>query len=119
MSNKASPTMAPEYVLYRTARETEDTVFTDPLQGLVCNDFDSLHVQVIPSALAVPKVEVMFWSAEASKFISANPKIEATATGAGVPFEFTVTPKGRRIFIAVTDGIASGDTVKISVAGYR
>jgi len=59
-------------------------------------------VQVIPSAAQTPTAEVLFWSEEAGKYISAQTALSFPGPGAGTPFTFTVDCNNQFIFVKIT-----------------
>jgi hypothetical protein len=113
-----SLTRAPEYKAHRTAVAAVDSSnpTTDSV-GIQCREFQRLHVQVIPSTLCNPSVEVIFWSEAKSAFISAHTALAFAGKGAGVAYEFTVDVEGRLPFVKFTT-LAAG-TCNVHVAGWR
>jgi hypothetical protein len=117
---QTSPQRAPKYALYREVSAAADSLpETQVTLGMNMGELQRALIQVIPSASANPAVAVLWWSAEAGKFIQENVALTKSGAGAGVAYEFTVEANGRIMFVAVTGGITTGDTVKICVAGFN
>ncbi len=115
---KSSPSPAPAYAHHRRVKTTADSATqTSIKQGMNCQGYRRVNIQVVPTALANPVIQVMFWSAAAAKFIAASTDIAVTAKGAGVSHEFPVDVDERIIFVRVVSGITTGDTVDIHVSG--
>jgi hypothetical protein len=111
-------TSLPDYALHRIVKEANDGA-TISEHGWAMNaaTFKQVAIQVVPSGTANPSIEVLFWSVEAAKFISAHVPIVYAGKGADVPYEAVVDAQGREIFVTVTAGMAAGRTAKIFVGG--
>jgi hypothetical protein len=108
--------IAPIYSLYRDGISVTDTLpETERAHGINISDRRWAHIQVIPAGGADPTVAALWWSEEAQKFVQEHTPISKVGVGADTPFEFTVEPLGRIMFVAVTT-LAAG-TVKILIAG--
>jgi hypothetical protein len=115
-----NPERAPEYNLHRHVKDANDTLpETSKANGMLMQDYRWANVQVVPSELADPAVSVLFWSEEAAQFVKPNPAMDFAAKGAGIPWETVIEANGRRMFVAVTAGMAADDEVKISVGGFK
>jgi len=111
--------LAPRYVLHRLVEDAVDSApFDRKVDGMQMADHRFVNIQVLPSTLADPSIEVLFWSEEAGKFVSAHTPITFAGIGAGDPYEVSVEVHGRLIFVAVTAGVVAGDTVKVMTGGY-
>lgn len=106
---------SPEYVLHRDGVSSADSTVNSYNHGINTSHYDKANIQVVPSGGANPNVEVLWWSEEASKFISEHTAIAKNGVGANTPFEFTVDCLSRVMFVSVTT-IAAG-SVKIFVSG--
>lgn len=114
-----STTAAPDHRKYRTVvNATDSGPFNDKKQGLNAGHYRRLNVNVIPTSGANPTVEVMFWSDEASAFVSENPALTKAGAGVNTAYAFTVEANGRMVFIAVTAGLAAAQQVVIETSGY-
>jgi hypothetical protein len=115
----SSPQRAPAYAHVRQVKEAADTLpETNRAHGVNAAEYRHVHIQVCPSTLANPALAILVWSEKLGKFVATNAATTKAGAGAGVPYEFTFDPMGRIFFIAVTGGIAPGDTVDILVSGY-
>jgi len=115
-----SPQMAPEYVLHRHLEGAADGASEIIMQhGINMAGFEWANIQVVPSAMASPVVQVLFWSEEAAKYIVDHTEIEFLAKGDGVAWEASIDARGRKIFVKVVSGVPAGQECKIFVAGYR
>ena len=117
MSAKSSPTLAPDYALYREAVAAADVMATvTKKQGCNAAMYKFAHIQVVPVAGVNPNVAVWWWSEKAAKFIQEHVAIAKAGVGAGLPYEFTIEPKGRIFFVQVA--LTTG-AVDILVAGFE
>jgi hypothetical protein len=113
-----STTLAPLTKPYRKGVAANDTLpVTDERLGLNCGNYESVHINVLPSGGANPNVAVLYWSPQAGAFIAENPALTRAGIGADTPYTFTVLPKGRAIFVAVTGGLGGGK-VDIETSAY-
>jgi hypothetical protein len=115
-----SPLRAPEYALHRHVIDANDTL---PEQikgrGIVMQDAQFANILVVPTAGADPAVSVLFWSEEAGEFAKPNPALDFAAKGAGVAWSAAVQAFGRRMFVAVTAGMAADEEVKVFVGDFK
>lgn len=112
-------TMSPEFTLYRTASDADDSLpMTDSKQGLSTADYEDVILEVVPSGVD-PDIEILFWSEAAGKFVKENTAITYSGIGSDTPYQVRVKTLGRRIFVAVSGGLGAGDTVAIYAAGWR
>lgn len=115
-----SPKRAPEYVLHRDILGANDSLpETNPDRGIVMQDYEDANIVVVPHANAAPAVSVLFWSEKAEQFVPEHTPIDFTAKADGVSWGATFKAKGRRMFVAVTAGMAGGEDCKIYVSGYN
>jgi hypothetical protein len=116
MSTKTSPVTAPDYALYREVDAAD--VMTNVVKKHGCNAamFTDVHIQVIPATGINPNVAVWWWSEEANAFIQEHTPITKSGVGAGVPYEFSIQPKGRIFFVQVT---TTTGALKIAVSGFE
>lgn len=105
---------SPTYVLHRETAAVDSSVNSYD-HGINTSYYAKANIQVVPSGGANPNVEVLWWSDEASKFISEHVALAKAGVGANTPFEFTVDCLSRVMFVSVT-AIAAG-SVKIFVSG--
>lgn len=113
-----SPTHAPEYSRHREVRDAVDTLpETDQRHGMNMSGYLFAHAQVLPSGGANPSIEAQVWSGELGRFISLSPAETRTGAGADTPYELTFACRSRIIFVAVTGGVAGGQSVDVLVAG--
>jgi hypothetical protein len=111
-----SPTQSPGYSLHRKAITATDTLpVTNREIGINMKGYLRAHVQVVPSGGANPTVQVLWWSASASKFVQEHTPITRAGVGADTPYEFTVDCRGRMMLVAITT-LAAG-TVDVNVSG--
>lgn len=109
--------MAPNYTEYRTGIAAADTLATfAEANGCNASGYDAVHVQVVPSGGANPTVQVVWWSEAAGKFVQEHVALTKAGVGADLPFEFTVSPKGRKLAVIVST-IAAG-ACDIHLAGF-
>jgi len=114
-----APKTAPQYTHYRTVTGAVDTLpETTKAHGMNAAIFERANIQVVPSDGANPTVDVLWWSDEADAFIQEHTNIQKAGIGADTPYEFTIESLGRIFFVAVTSGVAAGQTAKIFVSGY-
>lgn len=113
-----SPSMAPDYALYREGVATADGggPYTTKEHGVNMADYQFANIQVLPAAGATPTIRAMFWSERAGMFIHASPDLTVTGT-LGVPFEYAVPCYGRIMYVEVTGADLTGG-VDIAVSGY-
>ncbi len=117
MVTKSSPDSAPEYALHRENVSSADTMSAvTKAQGCNASMYFYSHIQVIPDAGVNPNVAVWWWSDEADAFIQEHTPIAKTGVGAGVPYEFTIEPKGRIFFIQIA---ATTGAVNVMVSGFE
>lgn len=114
---QGNPLQAPFYARHRSGIDALDGTITERARGINMAQHAQAHVQVLPSSSANPTVEVLWWSEEASRFISENPVLTKAGAGADAPYEFTVDARGRIMFVAVTAG-ATG-SIEIMVSGFN
>jgi hypothetical protein len=82
--------------------------------------YDTAVVQVVPKTTAgnpAPNIEVLFWSEEAGKFVSAATPKSAISPGANIAYEYTCDVFGGVILVYVTGTLAAGDSAEIFIAG--
>ena len=112
---------------YRLHRFLDAVVDVLPEQvksrGVVMSEHSEALIQVCPEGGANPALRILFWSEGANggagQFIDDSTPIVIAAKGVNTPHEFAVSCKGRRIFVAVTGGVAGGQTCRVYVAGYN
>lgn len=115
---QGNPFQAPSYARHRSGIAALDVAaITKRERGINMASHAQGHVQVVPSSGANPDVEVLWWSEEASQFISENPAIAKSGAGIDTPYEFTVEARGRIMFVSVTGG-ATG-SIEIMVSGFN
>lgn len=115
---QGNPLQAPEYARHRRQVTAVDAAaVTDRKRGINMAHHSQAHIQIIPTGGANPDVEVLWWSEEASAFISENPALAKSGAGADTPYEFTVDCRGRIMFVAVTT--LAGGSVEIMVSGFN
>jgi hypothetical protein len=112
----SAPKHSPIFTVHRTITAIDASAITTRNWGMVMAGFEKAIIKVVPTATADVDIEAMFWSNSASKFIVANPRLQATGLGAGVGYDYTVDVNGRRLFVYVTGTIGTG--VEIQVAGF-
>jgi len=111
---------APRYLQHRFVAGAADTLpETVKAHGIVLEDFEYAHIQIVPSAGADPEATVQFWCESAGAFIDDVNEISYPAKGVGVAWEMSIPVRGRIIFVSLTSGIGVGDSCKVFVAGYR
>lgn len=114
----SSPQKAPDYVLHRNAITTADTLpETNSKKCMNMSSYEYAHIQVVPAAGVNPNVAVLWWSEAAGKFVQEHTAITKAGVGAGVGYEFTVEPCGRKMFVAIT--AVSGGAVSVYVSGFN
>ncbi len=115
---QSSPSLAPAYALHRDAIAAVDaTAPTNAAYGCNAGMYRYAHVQVVPAGGANPTVGVWWWSEAAGKFIQEHTPLSFAGVGVNVPFEFTIEPRGRKFFVAVTT-LAAG-TASVYVSGFQ
>jgi hypothetical protein len=114
----SSPQLAPKYVLHRQDIGAPDAAsITNSKKGMNMSCYEYAHIQVVPKAGVNPDVAVLWWSDAAGKFVREHTAIAKSGVGAGVAYEFTVEPRGRIMFVAITAVIT--DTVSVYVSGFN
>jgi hypothetical protein len=121
MVAKTSPEAAPEYALHRENVSAADTMSAvTKSQGCNASMYSYAHVQVVPDVGVNPNVAVWWWSDKANSgngaFIQEHTPIAKTGVGAGLPYEFTIEPKGRIFFVQIT--VTTGN-VNVMVSGFE
>lgn len=113
-----NPQEAPEYSCHRIVTGAADTLpETTKENGINMRAALRGLIQVVPSGGANPTVAVLWWSEEAGRFVQEHTPITKAGVGVNTPYEFAVDANGRIMFVAVTSGIAGGQTVRVMVAG--
>ena len=107
---------SPNYVLYREGLTGVDSVFDKIDKGINTSHYQTALIQVVPTTLLNPSVEIRWWSAGASAFIKEHTPITKAGVGAGVSYEFTVASHGRIMMVAIT-AVAGSGSAKIYVCG--
>lgn len=115
MSIKTSPTMAPDYALYRETSAVDVMANVVKKHGCNASMYENAHIQIVPVAGVNPNVAIWWWSEVADAFIQEHTAITYAGVGAGVPYEFTIQPMGRIFFVQVT---ATTGALQIAVSGY-
>jgi len=119
IETKRSPMLAPGYSLHRYVAEAKDTLpETVQAHGMNMAGHRFANIQVVPVDGANPDIKVLFWSEEASMFIDEHVALAFASKGVDVPYEFSVDVHGREIFVAVVDGVAAGQKVRVFVGGF-
>lgn len=110
--------LAPEYGHHRQNITVADTPPEDvEAHGVNCADHRYALVQVIPKgAGGNPTATVYFWSETKGEFIAPHTALAYAGKGAGVPYEFDVDVKGRKMFIGLTGTLTGG--IDVYVSGY-
>ena len=116
MSTKSSPERAPGYALYREVDAAD--VMTNVVKKHGCNAamYKDVHIQIIPEAGVNPDIAVWWWSETADAFVQEHTPITKAGVGAGVPYEFSIQPKGRIFYVQVT---ATTGALKVAVSGFE
>lgn len=113
-----NPKQAPEYACHRIVKETGDTLpETIKEHGINMAQHEIGLIQVVPAGGANPNVAVLWWSDEAGAFVQEHTPITKAGVGVNTPYEFHVTAYGRILFVAVTGGVAAGQSVRVMVSG--
>ena len=113
-----SPKSAPEYALHRVVKAAADVLpETNQANGMNMRGYERAHIQVVPVDGANPSVQVLWWSPQAAQFINDYTPITRAGQGVNTPYEFSVEARARVLFVAVTSGVAGGQTVRVLVAG--
>lgn len=96
--------LAPNYAPARLAVAANDSLATVKRDsGVNAGGYREVHVQVLPSGGANPTVDIAWWSSALGQFVVEQTPITKTGMGANVPYEFTIQPKGRIFFVAVSN----------------
>jgi len=116
-----SPSTAPVFTLHRIVKDAIDSAaITDRDLGMNMTGYDTAVIQVVPKTTAgdpSPNIEVLSWSEEAGKFVSAATAKSASAPAAKTAYEYTCDVFGAVIFVYVTGTLAAGDSAEIFIAG--
>lgn len=111
-------TKSPQYQAFRLDVDAVDvSPVTNKRFGLACSGYDIAMFQIIPSGGADPTIEILSWCEAAGRFISVNPVATSVGLGADEPFEVTVSPYGRVLYVSVT-ALAAG-SVDIYSSAYN
>lgn len=115
---ESGPQKAPDYAHHRADVTAPDVIADVPrATGINCSNYQSAHIQVVPSGGADPDVAVYWWSEEAGLFIQEHTPITRSGVGANTGYEFTVECRGRIMLVAVT-AIAAGEC-DVYVSGFE
>ena len=116
-----SPKIAPDYGHHRVDVGLADTLpETERNHGMNMGAYRKANIQVVPGPTSNPTATVLFWSSAASAFVAEHTPIVRTGMGVGVPYEFTVEPNGRIIFVALSGTVNSGaNAVNVHISGYE
>lgn len=121
MPTSRGPGNAPNFNTHRTGVTATDTIANvTARQGMNMEGYEHAHIQVIPSGGANPTVQVYYWApgvGSSGAWIREHTAATFAGVGADTPFGFTVQPRGRKMFVAVTT--LAGGSVRIDVAGFR
>jgi len=120
---KRSIDVTTDFVLYKKVTEAPEAgPFITKEHGVNSHAHEYAVVDVAPAAGGNPNVEVLFWSDRANggngAFVAENPQLTKTGLGADTPYQFSFPSLGRLFFVAVTGGLAAGQSAEISVSGY-
>ena len=119
-TTKSTPGLAPNFVLHREVKEAVDSGdITNVKSGMNMEGFSTCIIDVSPSTLADPSIQILFWSENHSKFVAENSPVSYPGAGAGKGYQQQVDCAGRVMFVFVDSGVTTGDTVKIGVAGCK
>ena len=101
--------------MHRKAVTGTDTLpFTAKKDGMNMQGYLRANVQVVPSALSNPTVQVQWWSEAASKFVQEQVPLTKAGVGVNTPYEFTVDCRGRIMMVVVTTQAAGTCDIYIS-----
>ena len=116
-----SPQLTPDYGHHRSEVETADSLpNTTRPHGINMGSYRVANVQVVPGPTSNPTATVLWWSEAAGAFIQEHTPIVRAGVGAGVPYEFTVEPNGRIMYVALSGTINSGvNAVNVYVSGFE
>ncbi len=119
IETKRSPELAPGYALHRYVAEAKDTLpETTKEHGMNMAGHRFANIQIVPVDGANPDIKILFWSEEASKFIDKHVGMAFAGKGVDTPWEMEIEVLGRIIFVAVIDGVAAGQKVRVFVGGF-
>jgi hypothetical protein len=97
--------------------------FNEEAHGVNMETDDEAIISVCPEGGSNPTIQVLFWSPGANSgngaFVHEHTTIQYAGIGVNVPFQVRVPCKGRKMFVAVTAGVAAGHTCRIYVAGFN
>lgn len=113
----APTTKAPDYKLYRTLSAVDTIPATDKNQGLNCQNYETVHFEVVPTVACNPAFELMFWSEAAGKFVSAHTPVTLSQKGAGVAYTYSYDVKGRIVLLAATTLAAGSVSIYTNAFG--
>jgi hypothetical protein len=115
---ESGPKKAPNYAHHRSGVTGADNVaLLGRTQGINCSNYESAHIQVVPSGGADPDVEVYWWSESGGVWVPEHTPITRSGVGADTSYEFTVECRGRIMLVAVT-AIAAG-ACDVYVSGFE
>jgi hypothetical protein len=120
MSIQTSPSLAPDYVLYReNITQPDDMANITKDDGCNASMFEYVHVQVTTGIESTTNVEIWWWSDVANAFIRNASPIEVIGGYVGQVMEFTVETRGRIFFIQVTYLSPEPASSDIMVSGFN
>jgi hypothetical protein len=115
-----SPQRAPDYVLHRYVFGANDSLpHTVKEDGILMQDYEDANIIVVPHEDAAPAVSVLFWSEAKGAFVPEHTPVNFAAKADGVAWAARVKALGRRMFVAVTAGMAAGEECQIFVSGFN
>lgn len=111
----------PAFSLHREVTAADSSIPTDLRFGIKGDGRRFLNLEVIPTGGANAAIEVLFWSEEASTFISQHTPLTFAGVGADTPYAVSVDLKGRSAWVEVTSIGGGGGEVKVfaSLFGAR
>jgi hypothetical protein len=118
----SAPKHSPIFTDYRVLNGTADGVDSGDIivrrRGMVMAGFEKAIVRVIPGVASDPTIDILFWSESDTKFVAANPALQAVGLGVGVAYDYLVEVHGRIIFVYVTGTFDAADDIEIQIAGF-